>query len=167
MDNFPEREKMTIESLLENESLTAGLNEHVAKIVLDWGIEMTLAILRRTKDLEEQAAEETTYSQQKAVRRLMRDMSRLLVALPYLNTDDMMPLLNKLVGYGEKIFGPNYIPPTPEERVDLATKLTSLRDEPLQAAARLRQTLAGAKSLPEGGVDEDSRTFGWEVENDY
>ncbi len=99
---------MAVESLLENESLTAGLNAQTAQSVLDWGIEMTQTIVRGTKDLDEQAAEQTTYAQQKALRRLLRDMSRLLTALPYMNADDLLPQLDTLIGYAETIFGQNY-----------------------------------------------------------
>ncbi len=167
MDNIAKGVKLAVEGLLENESLTAGLNEKAAQNVLDWGMEITQQIVRGTAELDDQAAEEATYPRLRAARRMMRDMSRFVAVLPQADADELTPLLDELVGYAETIFGPNYVPPLPEERRIFAERLVALRDEPVQAVTRLRHFLQGPASLPEVEADVDPMPDEPELDSDF
>lgn len=174
MDDLGERVRLAVEGLLENESLTAGLTDETAQRVLDWGLTWTQEIVRSTAGLDEQVAQEVTYAQLKATRRLMRDVSRFLVALAQGQTAELFPLLDTLVAYAAEILGPDWRPPLPEERQAFLEQVGTLGDEPARLVTALRHFLTEGTGLQaeagfeaEAALDAEVEIDEPEIDSDY
>lgn len=166
MDELGARVRWAVEGLLENESLTAGLTDQTAQHVLDWGLTLTQEIVRGTAGLDEQAAQEATYAQLKATRRLLRDASHFLVALAQGQAAELPPLLNTLVAYAAEILGPDWAPPLPEERQAFLLRVGALGDEPAQVVAELRHFLTDPAAVEEE-LEADVERDEPEIDSDY
>lgn len=79
-DKLEERIKLAVQSLLENESLTADLDDEAAQTLLDWGISCVRRIALDTADLNGEEAEALMAPRLRAVRRLMRCINTWLSA---------------------------------------------------------------------------------------
>lgn len=79
-DKLEERIKLAVQSLLENESLTADLDDEAAQTLLDWGISCVRRIALDTADLNDEEAEALMAPRLRAVRRLMRCVNNWLSA---------------------------------------------------------------------------------------
>jgi len=76
MNQLARRMQRAAERLLENESLTADLDDPAARLLLAWGVAWTQMIVEGTAGLDEAAAQEASRPQLKATRRLMRTVNR-------------------------------------------------------------------------------------------
>ena len=65
-DHLESRTRRAVESLLENESLTADLDDAAAKELLDWGIAHAKEIISDTADMDDEGAEEAMYPRMSA-----------------------------------------------------------------------------------------------------
>jgi len=75
-DILARRARRAVESLLENEALTDGLDDSSAKEMLSWAGERARQITAATAGLDDGQAEEATAEQMRSLRRLMRTASR-------------------------------------------------------------------------------------------
>ena len=69
---FARREQLAIERLLEDERLTADLNDAAATILLDWGVRETKEIVADTTALSNEEAEAAMYPRLRGLRTIMR-----------------------------------------------------------------------------------------------
>jgi hypothetical protein len=60
------------ESILENEALTADLDDDAAKALLDWGVACAEKIASDTAELNDEEAEEAMYQPMRALRKMLR-----------------------------------------------------------------------------------------------
>jgi hypothetical protein len=72
MTSIQERIQRAAESILENEALTADLDDEAAKELLDWGIACARKIASETADLDDEAAEEAMYQPMRSLRKMLR-----------------------------------------------------------------------------------------------
>jgi hypothetical protein len=72
MSTVQERIQRAAESIIENEALTADLDDEAAKLLLDWGITCAREIAGKTADLDDDAAEEAMYRPMRALRKMLR-----------------------------------------------------------------------------------------------
>ncbi|MEM7539647.1 MAG: hypothetical protein AAF639_46255 [Chloroflexota bacterium] len=70
------RAQQIAESLLGNEGLTDNLDDEAANVLLNWGTELGESIAKASAHLDDEAAEEAMYPQQRALRRMLRDINR-------------------------------------------------------------------------------------------
>lgn len=63
------------ESILENEALTADLDDEAAQVLLDWGVTLAQRITSETIELDQAAAEEATYQPMRALRKMLRQIN--------------------------------------------------------------------------------------------
>ncbi len=66
------RIQRTAESILENEALTAGLDDDAAKFLLNWGVERAQVIASETIEMDDAQAEEAMYQPLRALRKMLR-----------------------------------------------------------------------------------------------
>ena len=66
------RIEAAVESILNNEALSAGLDDPAAQVLITWGIDLAKQIAARTGDLDDQAAEAVLYQPMRALRKLLR-----------------------------------------------------------------------------------------------
>jgi len=70
--------RRAVERILEDESLTAALTDPTARLLLEWGVSQTKAILREMMD----CSEEETARRLNALRRTIRRIARLAGQVP-------------------------------------------------------------------------------------
>lgn len=100
-----ERLRWVTESLLENESLTAGLAEQAAQEVLDWGLLLAQEIVASTANLDDAAAEVVMEPRLQALRRLLRDTSHFLAEAMQLTPEEAQRAVDKLVKQAQRVYG--------------------------------------------------------------
>ncbi|MBT3321330.1 MAG: hypothetical protein HN392_03495 [Anaerolineae bacterium] len=72
MDILNKRIQRVVESVLDNEALTSGLDETAAEVLQGWGIKNATSIAGKVKTLDDEHAEREMYPHLKASRRLIR-----------------------------------------------------------------------------------------------
>jgi hypothetical protein len=75
-DGLENRVIQAVESILENETLTADLEDQSAKALLDWGVDWARDIALATAGLDDMMAGEAMSQRLRAVRRLMRAINK-------------------------------------------------------------------------------------------
>ena len=76
MDELQRRFERAAEGILENERLTAGLDDEAAAVLIDWGLSWAGVIVIATAGMPDSEAEELLSPRLKANRRLMRYVNR-------------------------------------------------------------------------------------------
>ena len=76
MLDLKHREERAIESLFEDEALTAGLDDAAAKELINWAIDCVRRVFQKATGLRESVAEKMITDKLSAIRRLMRFISR-------------------------------------------------------------------------------------------
>jgi hypothetical protein len=74
--DIEKRRKQAVSSILENEQLTADLDDATADFLLQWGMALTENIVLASQDLDDEQAEEAMYAPMKAVRKMMRAVNK-------------------------------------------------------------------------------------------
>ena len=116
MYDVTHRVNRAVESILENEALTADLDDSAAKVLLDWGIACARQIAQSTAALDDSRAEEPLSSRLRAVRRLMRRVNRWAAGRPQMDAEDSAGLLADIVEQAAIIYGQGFTPPSPDRR---------------------------------------------------
>jgi hypothetical protein len=75
VNGFQARLQRAAESILENEALTAELDDEAAQVLIDWGVSLAQRIASETIELDEAAAEEATYQPMRALRKMLRKIN--------------------------------------------------------------------------------------------
>ncbi len=141
MADLTTRVTRTIESILENERLTADLDDEAAKVLLDWGIANTKTIAQNTVGLDDEAAEEAMYPQLKANRRIMRSANKLVNQLESGDLDRATKSLNKIMEQAVVLYGQESTLSTPPDLDTFLNQQTSLSITPSQSITNLCQFL--------------------------
>jgi hypothetical protein len=76
MNQLGRRMQRGVERLLENESLTADLDDRAARLLLAWGVAWTQMIVEQTIGLDDAEARALNRPRLKATRRMMRTVNR-------------------------------------------------------------------------------------------
>lgn len=108
MDELSWRIKRVTESILENESLTADLNDKAAQALLDWMIDCAKMVAQSTATLDEQAAEEAISPRLRAIRRLMRLVNNWGAQGPPAETVANREQLDKILEQATTIYGQDF-----------------------------------------------------------
>ena len=104
-DEVTKRINHAAESILENERLTAGLDDKSAQTVIDWGLACAKAIMTNTVGLDDEEAEALTYPQLRATRRLMRSVSKWVVNLAEGDVEAAQNSFQKIINQAKTIYG--------------------------------------------------------------
>jgi hypothetical protein len=160
MDQITQRETRASESILENESLTAGLDDETAQALLDWGLDCAKLVARSTAGLDDEAAEEAMYPRLRATRHLMRQVRRWSTKLDAAKTATpprlsifqrlMRPkahqeykaadeLWSGVVAQAAIVYGQDYTLPGSDQRQAFLKQYAEARTRPLQVIASLRK----------------------------
>jgi hypothetical protein len=99
------------ESLLENESLTEGLDDEAANALIEWGLACSKEIALRTAGLDDAEAEATMYPGLRATRRLMRSVERWVPNRAALDVSQNQASLGKIVREAEGVYGARFSAP--------------------------------------------------------
>ncbi|MBD2040838.1 hypothetical protein [Microcoleus sp. FACHB-672] len=136
-----QRMNLAAESLLDNEALTAQLDEPAASALLDWGLACVKLIVRDTADLDEEAAETFIAPKLRAVRLLMRSVNQWVTTGEDRDDRAGESSLNEILEQAAKIY-PNYQPPNKAQQQALLKQ--PLLEEPSEWILNLRRLVEGS-----------------------
>jgi hypothetical protein len=71
------RTRRAAESILENEALTADLDDEAAEALIKWGISQSRKIVSRTDGLSDEDAEQAISGPMRALRQMLRSVNKL------------------------------------------------------------------------------------------
>lgn len=151
VDELTQRVNRVVESILENERLTADLDDEAAKALLDWGITCAEMIVHSTAGLNDSEAEEVMSPRLRATRRLMRRVNKWVANRPEMDAEANAVSLTGIIEQAAIIYGEDFMPPNDDQR-----------------DAFLRQHLAGPslpmivnlRKLVEGSGDNSTTSLG-------
>ena len=155
------------ESILENERLTADLDDAAAKVLLDWGVACAERIAGSTDGLGDFEAEEVISPRLRATRRLMRRVNQWVAGWPNVDTKEEVELLNQIIEQAAIIYGDSFVPPGEHQRTSFVARQGELNDDATQFIAGLRELLEKPTniSLSDQGEDNDQEAHAQEVLN--
>ncbi|MEW6406151.1 MAG: hypothetical protein AB1649_30570, partial [Chloroflexota bacterium] len=131
MNGIKERIDKAAESILENEDLTADLDDAAAQALLDWGIACAKRIAQNTLGLDDMEAEEAMYQPMRATRRLMRAVNNWASRHEILGDRGRAEELEKIIEQAGAIYGGEYAPPASDQQsAFLAQSSESIADIP-------------------------------------
>jgi len=99
------RIRRAAESILENESLTADLDDEAARLLLDWGVSCAEKIAAATEGLSDAEAEEAMAPGLRATRRLMRLVNRWVTERQGIGPEGSGALLAEIMEQATIIYG--------------------------------------------------------------
>jgi hypothetical protein len=128
------------ESFLENESLTADLDDSAAKELLDWGLSLGHRIAQGTADVEDdEQADEAMYPRLRAIRHMMRSVNQWVASQQEGNRESSSEVLNRIIEQAQLIYGRTFKPPSEEQRARFLQTQSEFLDSPPRLIANLRQ----------------------------
>lgn len=139
MDELARRVDRAAESILENESLTANLDDASAKALLDWGVACAEMIAQSSAGLDDSEAEGAMSPRLRATRRLMRSVNEWLANRQRVDAKDNAMRLDKIIEQASIIYGESF--PLPDSGRRDAFLARFKFNDPLQMIADLRQFL--------------------------
>ena len=145
MSGIEVRIEKAAQSILENEKLTADLDDDAAQVLLDWGIASAKQIVQGTLGLDENEAQDAMYQPMRANRRLMRGVNKLVSRYEILGEEGHVEALEKIISQAGVIYGSEYVPPSLKQQgVFLSETKEMIADIP-QWIAKLRKFVEGQK----------------------
>jgi hypothetical protein len=139
--NLAQRERRAVESILENERLTADLDDACAELLLDWGIDCARRIARSTAGLADEEAEEVMMPRMRATRRLMRRVNRWVARRRETDAQQATASLDQIVEQAAIIYGEGYVPPGQTWRQGFLRMQFEYADDPQGLIAAIRQLI--------------------------
>jgi hypothetical protein len=147
MDSILVRVNRAAESILENESLTADLDDEAAKVLLGWGVARAKEITYRTIEiLDEMQAEEAVYLQMRALRRILRTVNKWVAKANANEIHYGESALNKIILEAGIMYGPSYKPPDENNRQDILNRQNILLHSPAVFIAYLLNSIGKEQS---------------------
>jgi hypothetical protein len=139
--DLAQRERRAVESILENEQLTADLDDACAELLLDWGLACARHIARSTAALGDEEAEEAMSLRMRATRRLMRGVNRWIANRRQTDAQQGAASLDQIVEQAVVIYGAGYAPPSQTRRQGFLRMQFEYADDPQGLIAALRQLI--------------------------
>jgi hypothetical protein len=161
MKQFQQRVNRAAESILENERLTADLDDADAKVLIDWGVACAERIARSTAGLNDLEAEEAMYPRLRATRRMMRQVNSWMASRRTMDATTSATALDEISALAEIIYGDDYVPLSRARRDAFLRLHFEYADDPQQLITQLRdlfESSGDASSDNWGGkVDQESQ----------
>jgi hypothetical protein len=141
-----QRIRRVSESFLDNESLTANLDDSAAKELLDWGLNLGSRIAKGTASVEDdEQADKAMYPRLRATRRMMRGVARWLASEREGDQESSSEALNQIIEQAQVIYGQAFTPPSAEQRSKFLKVQSEFVDNPPRLIANLRQLFTDDK----------------------
>ena len=154
-DMLEERAKHAAETILENESLTDGLDDSAAQVLLDWGLACAKMIAQSTAGLNGLEAEEVMSNRLRAVRRLMRPMDE-WIKRQELDPERSAELLAKIIEQAKIVYGETFTPPDESQQESFLTDYHASEKSPEQIITDLRQFLENKNTSTTNASGEEN-----------
>ncbi len=141
MEDLAERVRRAAESILENERLTADLDDRAARVLLDWGIDCAELIARSTLGLSDLGAAEIMSPRLRATRRMMRSVNRWVAEREEMDADGAGALLAGIAEQTAIIHGEGLPPLTRAQQEGFLGRSLALIGRPSEMIAELRMLI--------------------------
>jgi len=141
LQELTRREHHAVGSILENEQLTADLDDASAKLLLDWGIACAQRAARSTVGLGDEEAEQALYPRLRATRRLMRQVNQWIAGRRELDAQRGAAALDQLIEQAAVIYGKGYAPPSQDRRQGFLRMHFETADDPQRLITDLRHLI--------------------------
>jgi hypothetical protein len=139
-ERLQRRIRRVSESFLDNERLTADLDDSAAQELLDWGLNLGSRIAKGTADVDDdEQADEAMYPRLRATRRLMRGVNRWVTKERERDQEGSREALNQIIEHAQAIYGSAFKPPSEELLAQFLQSQTEFLDNPPRLIANLRQ----------------------------
>ncbi|MEW5871165.1 MAG: hypothetical protein AB1894_17960 [Chloroflexota bacterium] len=110
-EKLERRARRAAESILENESLTAELDDREANVLVEWGVACAKAAARQTAGMEDAQAEQALDANLRATRQLMRQVSKWVSGQAGMDAENRAALLSRIAEQQAAIYGQAFSPP--------------------------------------------------------
>jgi hypothetical protein len=141
-EKLKERIDRVAESILDNERLTADLDDSAAKELLDWGLAAAKQIAQGTADVDDdEQAQEAMYPRLRATRRMMRAVNIWVTTEREGDMEGSTRALDRIFEQASIIYGRAFTPPSTDQRDAFVHTQAKSIDHPPQMIANLRQFL--------------------------
>jgi hypothetical protein len=148
-DRIDRRIRRVAESILDNERLTADLDDLAAQELLDWGLSIGRRIAQGTADVEDdEQAEQAMYPRLRATRRLMRAVNRWIASQREGDAEGQKEALENILEQASIIYGRPITALRDEQRVSFGVQPEQASDPP-QRIAHLRQLIERPDDIPD------------------
>lgn len=155
-DELFSRIARAVESILENEGLTADLDDAAAKVLLDWGADSAKLVVQSTSGLAADVAEEAMAPRLRANRRMLRLVNRWEPKHSHASIDDNALSLAGLVEQATIIYAEDFTPPTAEWQAAFLKESVALSG--VQFVIRVRELIENQAVLTNlGGTDDQEK----------
>ena len=138
MIDWKKRAERAATSLLENESLTADLDDRAAQALLDWGIACVKGIAQSATALLDADAEQNVVQRFRATRRMMRAVNRWIAKQATMDAESKARSWAKIVEQAAIAYGPDFRLPDGDPGDRFLSQSAELGDDPVQLIAKLR-----------------------------
>jgi len=141
-EKLQERIDRVAESILDNERLTADLDDSAAKELLDWGLAAAKQIVQGTANVDDDdQAQEAMYPRLRATRNMMRTVNIWVTNVREGNVEGSARALDRIFEQASILYGRVFTPPSTEQRDAFIHTQADTVDNPPQMIANLRQFL--------------------------
>ena len=137
-DELAERAKRAAESILENESLTADLDDQAAKVLLDWGTTCARTIATSTSGLSAAQGQEAMDVRLRAVRQFMRSVNGWAAEQQGIDAAGRAARLAEVIEQAAIAYGSGFVHPAQEQRDTFLVRQVEKASIPQQWIAELR-----------------------------
>ncbi len=141
MADINARIQRTVEEIVGNEALLGMLQTEAATEMLNWGIATAKALVSKTQDLDDFAADLALLPRLKAVRQSMRSIGN-WAAGKYADPASRVQLRDKLLEYFRLIFGEDARLPATEQMDEVLNQVDDPKNTPQQLVLKLKELIA-------------------------
>jgi len=127
-----------VQGFLENEGLTADLDDEAADELINWAIACARIVAQDALDLDDEAAEEAMYPRLRATRRMIRHANRLTVQGAQMNEVTRPTLLAKMIEQAAIVYGSD------------AVQVSALAQQDIDLSTDQRQAIHQLRALVKG-----------------
>jgi hypothetical protein len=138
-EKLKERIDRVAESILDNERLTADLDDSAAKELLDWGLCAAKQIVQGTADVDDDdQAQEAMYPRLRATRRMMRAVNIWVTKEREGDVEGSTRALDRILEQASIVYGRAFTSPSTKQRDAFVNTQAKSIDNPPQMIANLR-----------------------------
>jgi phosphohistidine phosphatase len=139
-----QREQRAVESILDDERLTADLDDAAAQALLDWGMASARRIARTTSAADSATADEAMYQRLRATRKLMRWVNQWVASSQSATSVQEADALSEILDRASCVYGVHDIPLDQAQQDHFHRLEAECVDEPARLIIRLREFVESA-----------------------
>jgi len=145
MVDLIQRKNRAMESLLEDEALTAGLDDTAANELINWGTDCISRVFQQLDGLSESEIEKKIADKLSAIRRLMRFISRWAVNRTGMELTNLLEWSSQVLQALKEVYIDSVSLPSPEACLELITM--HINSNPKDMVVALRTLVEGDSAV--------------------